>query len=245
MISQRMVSHGNYLFRFRSYLPLLFIVPLTFSMWNFRYLYNSHLAEQFWLWFCFAVSASGLFVRVTTVGYVPHGTSGRNTQGQVAEVLNQSGWYSICRNPLYLGNFLLGLGFVMAAHDVAVTLVYVAAFWLYYERIIAAEEDFLANKFGAQYTDWAQRTPLFLPAFQQWRRPEMAFCIRTVLRREYSAVLLVGSVFTVLNVSECWVAERQLRVDTPWLVLFSGCSAVFVVLRTLKKKTSLLRVSGR
>ncbi|MGB8874133.1 MAG: hypothetical protein WCC75_12145, partial [Desulfobaccales bacterium] len=43
-------------------------------------------------------------------GLPPRGTSGRNTQGQVAETLNTTGIYSLVRNPLYLGNFLIWLG---------------------------------------------------------------------------------------------------------------------------------------
>ncbi len=34
---------------------------------------------------------------------------------------------------------------------------------LYYERIICAEETFLQQKFGKAYTDWAARTPVFIP----------------------------------------------------------------------------------
>ena len=245
MISQRMVSQGHVLFRFRSYLPALFILPLTFSMWNFRYLNGSHLVEQYWLWCCFAMTAFGLLVRVTTVGFVPAGTSGRNTKEQVARFLNDSGWYSTCRNPLYLGNYLMGLGFVLAAHDVTVVLIYTTAFWLYYERIIAAEESFLAARFGDRYTNWAARTPIFIPSLKSWRRPAMPFCAKTVLRREYPAAMLIGSVFLVLNVVECWVAERQVRVDIPWLITFGVCSLIFVVLRTLKKRTRLLAVDGR
>ncbi len=245
MISRRMAIEGQMLFRFRSFLPLLFILPLAFSMRDFRYLNGSHFLEQCWLWFCFAVSVAGFVVRVTTVGFVPRGTSGRNTMSQRAESLNQTGWYSVCLNQLYIGNFLIGLGFILSNHQVAMALIYTAAFWLYYERIIAAEEEYLCTKFGDAYRDWAARTPIFVPALSQWKSPSMSFCTRTVLRREYSAVLLIGSVFLILNAAETWVAEKRLRVDTSWGVLFAVCVLIFVVLRSLKKYTRLLRVCGR
>ena len=47
------------------------------------------------------------------MGFAPRGTSGRNTLGQVAEVLNTSGMYSVVRNPLYLGNFVIWLGLAL------------------------------------------------------------------------------------------------------------------------------------
>lgn len=245
MISQRMVRQGHFLFRCRSYLPLVFTVPLAASLWDFQYLNGSHFLEQFWLWFCFVISSSGLLVRATTVGFVPGGTSGRNTHRQIADTLNRSGWYSLCRNPLYLGNYLMGLGFVVSTHDVGVTVIYTAAFWLYYERIIAAEEEFLVSRFGAAYVAWAGVTPVFLPALRGWRTPDLPFSLRTVLRREYPALLLLGCMFLILNVAEGWAAERQLRADLPWVIVFAVCGLSFLTLRTLKKQTQLLQVRGR
>ena len=55
-----------------------------------------------------AVSLLGEAIRIITVGHAPRNTSGRNTtEGQVADVINTSGIYSIIRHPLYVGNFLL------------------------------------------------------------------------------------------------------------------------------------------
>ena len=139
---------GNWLFRWRSYLPLIMISIFLLALREYEYPGNSEYLDHLWEVFCLIVSFIGLGIRVFTVGHTPKGTSGRNTKGQVAETLNTSGTYSVVRNPLYLGNFFMGLGLAMFAHLWWLTLIYILTFWLYYERIIFTEEEYLRNKFG-------------------------------------------------------------------------------------------------
>ncbi|MGC9453013.1 MAG: methyltransferase family protein, partial [Oceanipulchritudo sp.] len=51
------------------------------------------------------------------------GTSGRNTKQQVAYSLNTTGFYSVVRNPLYLGNFFMYLGIALFTHHWWLVLV--------------------------------------------------------------------------------------------------------------------------
>ena len=76
---------------------------------------------------------------------------------------------------------------------IVVSLMY----WLYYERIMFAEERFLERKFGQDYLDWSLKAPAFIPAFGKYKKSETAFSLKTVLRREYSGVLatVIGFVF--------------------------------------------------
>ncbi len=245
MITQRMTDEGNWIFRYRGVLPLLLVFPAAWSMADFRYLGESHELQHIWSWGCVAISILGYILRITTVGFVPRGTSGRNTLAQRADSLNTSGWYSVMRNPLYLGNFLIGLGFVSTSVDLLLVLVYVGFFWLYYERVISAEECYLEQKFGAEYKAWAAVTPVFLPEFHLWRKPEMSFCTKTVLRREYSALLLIGVVFWVIDTIGHLIAEKRFYMDVSWTAFMLGCLTIFTILRSLKKHTHLLDVTGR
>jgi len=61
-----------------------------------------------------------------------------------------------------------------------------------------------------------------------------------VLRREYCAVLLIGIAFLLLNFLEHVVAEQRYYVDFAWVIFFGCTLSIFLTLRTLKKKTTLL-----
>ena len=110
----------------------------------------------------------GVAVRASQRFTASH-TSGRNTEGQVADSLNTTGMYSIVRNPLYLGNFLMILGVVLFLRIWWIPALYATLFALYYERIIFAEEMFLRDKFGQDYLAWASKTPAFFPKFALWK----------------------------------------------------------------------------
>jgi Putative protein-S-isoprenylcysteine methyltransferase len=238
---------GDWLFRWRSYLPLFLIAVMIPGFLCFRYPGNSHFYDTCWELCCLGISFVGLFIRCLTVGFVPRGTSGRNTTGQVAESLNTTGMYSLLRNPLYLGNFLMIHGVVMmlAINAFWLPIIYALAFWLYYERIIMCEEAFLGKKFGQVYYDYTASTSAFVPHFSRWKKPELPFSLRSVLRREYSSFFaLICAMFAVEIVGDL-VVKQRLIFDLVWVILFLISFGVYVSLRTIKKKTTWLTVEGR
>ena len=101
------------------------------------------------------LSFIGFVVRFYTIGTTPQGTSGRNTKEQVAMVLNSTGMYSMLRHPLYLGNYLIWLGIAVTTFNIYFIIIMSLLFWLYYERIMFAEERFLQKKFGDKYLNWS------------------------------------------------------------------------------------------
>ncbi|NLY00171.1 MAG: DUF1295 domain-containing protein [Rhodopirellula sp.] len=238
-------AEGNWLFRWRSYLPFVLLVPLCVAMKAYEWPLHSYRLHEWWEAFCLAVSFGGLGVRVLVVGFTPRGTSGRNTHCQIAEALNTGGLYSLVRHPLYVGNFLIWAGIAMFALTWWLLAIYVLAFWLYYERIMFAEEAFLRRRFGDQFVEWAAKTPPFVPRFSRWRRPALPFCWRTVLRREYTGFFGICVAFVLLEFAEHWIVERSIAIETHWIVLGALGSLVYVVLRTLRKRTRVLQITGR
>jgi protein-S-isoprenylcysteine O-methyltransferase Ste14 len=239
---------GNWLFRWRSYLPLL-IVPLFFMA-----LYGSRsdaqepsgTAVRFWEAFCFLLSLLGFAIRCATVAFVPSGTSGRNTREQIASVLNTTGIYSVVRHPLYLGNLIMIFGLLLFIRVWWFALIGASLFWVYYERIAFAEEEFLRNKFGDAYLDWATKTPAFIPRLKEWNKPDLTFSFRKVLKREYSGFFAIIASFTCLHIiTELFLHTRNPQIGIGWAVLFVVGLITYLTLRTLKKKTTLLDVPGR
>jgi len=227
---------GDWLFRRRSYLPLLLLVLLHLDMLHFSYFGGSHAWDRAWELFCLGVSLLGVAIRVMTIGYRPHGTSGRNTHRQVAETLNTEGMYSITRHPLYLGNYFNWLGLALFPHTWWLPVIVTLAFGLYYERIMFAEEAFLHEKFGETYSAWAAQTPAFLPRFRSWQPPERPFSWRTVLRGEYSGLFAIVALFTYMELLGDLVVERRLTLDGMWVGLFAVNLALYLTLRTLKRR---------
>ncbi len=246
MLTNRLAKEGDWLFRHRSYLPFIMLLPIGWSFTKHTgYLGGSHALQHTWEIICCAISWSGLLIRITTIGFVPGGTSGRNTRTQRATELNTTGWYSMTRNPLYLGNYIVGLGLVSSWLDPILILAYTVIFWLYYERIIAREEEFLSEQFGSAYRNWAKQTPVFIPMFKLWKRPAYPFCWRTALRREYSAMLLIGVGFQIIDLSQHLLIDRRFYLDRTWSIHLALCAVGYITLRTIKKHTTWLRAAGR
>src|SRR4051794_28975764 len=115
MLADQMEKQGQWLFKYRGVLP---IVLLFTGTWFYiqtelnpaSFIFEDTPYEIYYEMSCLAIALFGFFIRVYTVGYSPDNTSGRNTEKQVADVLNTSGIYSIVRNPLYIGNFFMWVG---------------------------------------------------------------------------------------------------------------------------------------
>lgn len=244
-LQEEMEQSGVWLFRWRSYLPLLMLGVTLLAMRDYTFPGNNSYWHYGYELFCLSISYFGLGIRILTIGHTPRRTSGRNTRKQVAETLNTTGLYSITRNPLYLGNFFMGLGVVLFVHVWWLTLIYTLAFWLYYERIILAEEAFLQRQFGKAYQDWAQHTPPFIPNLRHYQAPDLPFSPRNVLRREYNGFFMVILVFFLLELTGDLILLHSIKGNTEWFILLLGSFVIWCTLRTLKKHTTILNVAGR
>jgi protein-S-isoprenylcysteine O-methyltransferase Ste14 len=240
---------GNWLFRWRSFLPItLYVLAALVIVADVDNAMDHEALD--WSVFCLAVSIFGLLIRAFTVGYTPRGTSGRNTkEGQVAEVLNTKGIYSAVRHPLYLGNFFMWLGIILYVGNWWFTLVCCLLFWLYYERIMFAEEHFLRKKFGQAYLNWSEKVPAFWPNLFRWQSSGVHFSTRNVLKREYNGFFAVFVSFTLLNVMKNYLmyesTKREFLISDFWFYAIMVSFVIFLLLRTLKKRTKVLDVKGR
>jgi len=243
---ESMEQSGNWLFRWRSFLPLaLYAMAAPVVLWSPDEWSPDFRAQEWWLG-CLGVSFLGMLIRALTIGYTPRGTSGRNTsEGQVAESLNTKGIYSLVRHPLYLGNYFMWIGIVMFAGNQWFTLVVSLLFWVYYERIMFAEEAFLRRKFGDAYLAWSKETPAFLPVRWNWVPAGVSFSMKNVLKREYNGFFAVFISFALLDCMHHARMDEQLDWSDHWMYLTAAAALVFLTLRTLKKTTRMLDVDGR
>jgi protein-S-isoprenylcysteine O-methyltransferase Ste14 len=185
---------GNFLFRYRGVLPLIILLLALLAYIHHVTILLENGKEPvggYYNYLCLSVTLLGFAIRVYTVGYTPDNTSGRNTKEQIADELNITGIYSLVRHPLYVGNFFMWLGMGLLSQNGWFILAFVFIYWVYYERIMFAEEQFLRNKFGKDYLGWTQDTPAFIPRFTKFKRPVEKFKIRKVIKQEKTGFLLV------------------------------------------------------
>ena len=85
--------------------------------------------------------------------------------------LSTCGPYAFVRNPLYLGTFLIAIGFVLVLKSEPAWVewsaggIFLLALSFMYYRTIKAEEGMLSAKFKDAYSDYCKHVPAMIP----WR----------------------------------------------------------------------------
>ena len=196
------------------------------------------------------VALVGLAVRAVTIGYEYIIRGGRNRQ-VYADHLVRGGIYAHTRNPMYLGNCLMFLGWALIVNAVEFYVVALPLAVVFYAAIIAAEEAYLREKFGAQFDAYCARVNRILPRLSGLGRSVegMRFNWRRVLAKDYSTIflsvlLLAGLVrwddAVISGTTALPPLERVLVFLVPWMALY------FVVWRLKKtRRLELDRPSGR
>ena len=105
------------------------------------------------------ISLVGLLLRAWAAGHI-----------RKNDRLATSGPYAHTRNPLYLGSFLLGLGFTVAAgRPLLLGGLFAALFLGIYLPVMRVESATLARLFGENFERYARAVPLFFPRLTPYR----------------------------------------------------------------------------
>lgn len=239
LMSDHFAKSGALLFRWRSFVLGGFLPFIAYAIYRGEIIeiqYGEVVGDLYEL-VCMAMIVGGLMLRAYTVGHVPDGTSGRNTHGQVAHSLNTTGAYSVMRNPLYFANALTYVGLALYPQTLFIGVAMVLVLVIYYERIIAAEEQFLVKTFGKTYTEWASNTPAFFPRLGKWKRPELAFDWRFMIRREHTTWFGAVVLLYLLELGTEIVEGEPLIELYGWHALLVSAIIAYLVIRFLRKKT--------
>lgn len=241
MLKEQLQRQGAFLFRWRGILPILFLflfIPALLDTTVHPFI------KAGWSILCefLSVFASflGLFVRCFTQGFASPKTSGR-ARRMKAQSLNTEGMYSCVRHPLYLGNFLIFLGFCLFTGNPWLVLSSSVLFFLFLERVIAAEEAFLEERFGEKFLVWARSTPTLLPNLKRWKRPNVPFSFKRAIRKEYHTAFLVATVFAGLDSLRTLLRSGDFLPRPFFRTMFLLCLLLYVIVRLLSKKTTVLK----
>jgi len=181
-VGAKLVELGNFSFKYRGYmLPVAVILLFLPSP---RFTPDPAAAGLIG----FLVAVLGQACRVFTIGlaYIIRGGKDHKVY---AEELVTSGLYSHVRNPMYVGNFFLVIGLAIASNSWVFALLGVPLSLGMHKAIVAAEENFLRNKFGAQFDAYCARVPRWFPRLAGLATTVsgMQFEWRRVVAKEYAA----------------------------------------------------------
>jgi protein-S-isoprenylcysteine O-methyltransferase Ste14 len=185
-----MLKIGNYIFTYRNKLfPLIYLV--AFIMF-------APEPSRGYIVLGFLVAGLGQLTRAMVIGYAYIKRGGVNKK-VYAENLVTTGFFGICRNPLYVGNVLMVIGLLLIHGNEAVILLGTALFIFIYYCIIFAEEAYLQNKFGDAYVEYCRDVPRWIPKFEQLKESTvgMEFNTKRVILKDYST-FTSWSIFALL-----------------------------------------------
>ena len=185
---------GALLFRNRSWLPVLFIgVPL---------LAPGRMSAAAWIVGAIVV-VSGEWIRLA--GVAAAGTVTRR-RSRVVQRLVTYGIFGWVRNPLYVGNFLIWMGFTIISGVYWFLPLAIVIFAIEYSLIVRYEEGVLESIFGTEYLAYRQSTPRWIPRPPS-ARAEGPHDWAEAWRSEVSTFLQYA-VLTVLFVVKQWWQTR-------------------------------------
>jgi protein-S-isoprenylcysteine O-methyltransferase Ste14 len=142
------------------------------------------------------VALCGLAIRAWSSGHI-----------RKNDALATSGPYAHTRNPLYLGSFILGIGFTVAAAGrwwllLVLGGLFAALFLGIYLPVMRVEAATLGELFGEDYERYARAVPLFVPRatpYTDGRTARVKFDATLYLRyREYRAALGLVAAWSLL-----------------------------------------------
>jgi len=234
-------SQGDFLFKYRSYLPIIILVA-ALMVYIFEDFTFHQTKKTIYELVCLGVALFGLAIRVITIGFSGDNTSGRNTsEGQIADEVNRTGPYATVRHPLYVGNYFMWLGLALFTQNIWFCVAFTFLYWVYYERIMYAEEMFLIDKYGSDYTDWSAVTPAFVPKIGQWTQPKYQFSWRKVVRQEKAGILNLFLVcFLFVAAREYLRTQTFLSTDAHWLYFLLSAIVWYVIVKVIQKTTRIL-----
>ena len=102
-----------------------------------------------------AINLFGLYIRTWAAGHL-----------KKEKELTISGPYKYTRNPLYVGNLILGIGAVVCSRSWWMLAYFSAYFLLFYPVAIKNEKERMKKYFPREYEDYKRKVPLFFPSLK-------------------------------------------------------------------------------
>lgn len=234
-----MVAIGNFLFHYRNgLLPILFLGILIPSPPIFQ---NPTLALILGL----GIALTGQLIRCGTIGFVYIIRGGQNRRVH-AENLVTEGIFAHCRNPMYVGNIAVASGMGLASNSWIFFVFITVVIIFIYEAIVRAEENFLRNKFGIEFDEYAKRVHRWIPNFSGFYETlkKHTFKWKRVVIKEYNSTFTGVTLGLLIIAKVIYDNPERYGLLQEYLPVLGGCFIlllfVYLIVRYLKKSQRLV-----
>ena len=181
---------------------------------------NARVSDtSFWWGAPFLVA--GEMLRIWACGYLERKGKKLATDGPFAHL----------RNPLYAGNFLMGVGVVIISGKILNGALFFVGFWILYRGTIRKEEEKLQERFGENYLHYLREVPRFFPRITPYpSRPKSSFQWRFLLKhREHITLLGLILYFVVVYLWKEMLAQNILWWKKEIAVVLGTAAVVGII----------------
>ena len=188
-----MTRLGGWLFRHRTVIPLPLVIAVV--------VIPAGGVAPAWLVAAIGVALTilGEMIRLWAVRYI--GAVSRTRSERLGPLI-AAGPFAIVRNPLYIGNIVLWVGFAVAAQLLWLVPIVIALLGIEYHAIVTWEEQLLEARLGEDYRTYAQRVPRWIPGGHRGdrglRRRPPSFGWRETLFSERGTIVAIAAGYLLL-----------------------------------------------
>lgn len=174
-------------YRYRSYMPVPVAVVVLALTRPSAALFLTGLV----------VAALGESLRMWSLAHI--GPKTRSSRKIRADQLVVTGPFAHLRNPLYVGNFTICSGVVLASGNLWLLPLLPALFFFWHRYIIPAEESFLESSFGDAFHAYCAEVPRYLPRWKPYRKGPGEFRFRETIAGELNTLVAMEILLVVLG----------------------------------------------
>jgi protein-S-isoprenylcysteine O-methyltransferase Ste14 len=234
-----MIRIGNFFFKYRNWIFILFYAALFIPSWPL--FSKEYFGDHYYYWpiiLGLFITVSGQLIRGLTIG-LAYIVRGGKDKKPYAEGLVTEGIFRHCRNPLYVGNILMLLGIGILANSLVYVAIVIPVFLFIYQAIVLAEENFLAGKFGAGFKAYCKDVNRWWPSLKGIGQTfaSMKFNWRRWISNEHSTqfIWLIGITLVLLfKYPELTNNDSDFRNRIAIIILVI-LSIIYAFVRFLKK----------
>lgn len=186
------VRIGGWLFKKRTSIPLPIVLALLLIPPR-----EADAGSSWLLLAGFPIVMLGELIRMWGVHHI--GSVSRTRSERLGPLID-SGPFAKVRNPLYIGNILLWLGFAVSARLPWLAPVIFVLLILEYHAIVRWEERLLESRMGERYRQYLQRVPRWIPNFagHSTSGHDAAFSWRQTLYSERGTLIAIAAGYLLL-----------------------------------------------